>query len=120
MAPESFRARLVEVRSYRLRAGTGAAFHERVQHCSVPLQRAAGIDVVWCGRSVESADQYVLIRAFDDIDDLRHLQTSFYASRAWREGPRESIVGLIESDHVVVLPLTVHAIEALRKGFIAD
>jgi hypothetical protein len=83
---------------------------------SVPLQRAAGIDVVAYGPSLHDADSYFLIRAFDSMEHLQRSQDSFYASPAWRQGPRESIVALIESDANAVLRVSAQAIESLRDS----
>jgi hypothetical protein len=106
--------RVVEIRSYQLRPGSSAAFHSLVAEQSVPLLRAAGIDVVAYGASLHQADAYVLIRAFDSMEHLHKSQDSFYASPAWRQGPRESIIALIESDANAVLQLGANTVEGLR------
>jgi quinol monooxygenase YgiN len=106
--------RVVEIRSYRLKPKSVEAFHALVAEESVALQRAAGIDVVAYGRSLHDADAYFLIRAFDSMEHLQRSQDAFYASAAWRHGPREAIVALIESDANTVLLLSAQAIESMR------
>lgn len=105
---------VVEIRSYKLKPGSSKLFHALVAEQSVPLHRAAGIDVVAYGASLHDADAYFLIRAFDSMEHLQRSQDSFYASSAWRQGPRESIIALIESDANAVLQLSAQAIESLR------
>jgi len=63
-----------------------------------------GVDVVAYGPSLDDPDLYYLIRGYASIADLRESQDSFYGSEEWRQGPREAIVSLIESDISVVVP----------------
>lgn len=107
---------VIEIRSYKLRPGGSKLFHALVAEQSVPLHRAAGIDVVAYGASLHDADAYFLIRAFESLEHLQRSLDSFYASPAWRQGPRESILALIESDANAVLSLSAQAIESLRDS----
>jgi hypothetical protein len=91
-------------------------FHDLVTHSSLPLLAAAGTDVVAYGPSLHDPDAYFLIRAYESVDHLRSSQDAFYSSAAWRQGPREAIVALIERDVNAVLWLSAEAIEALRRS----
>ena len=108
--------RLIEIRSYKLVPGSGARFHELVATRSLPLLQARNMEVVAFGQSLHDPDSYFLVRAYDDLEHLRASQEAFYASDAWRKGPRQSIVELIESDWNVVLWLTAEAVEAMRNS----
>jgi hypothetical protein len=108
--------RLVEFRSYRLKPGAGPAFHALVSQESAPLHAAVQMDVVGYGPSALDTDAYLLVRSYENPEHLRSSQDSFYASDAWRKGPREAIVALIASDHDVVMWLPSEAVEALRLG----
>jgi hypothetical protein len=92
---------VVEIRSYRLKPGSGAAFHRLVVKESMPM---LGVDVIAFGPSLDDADLYVLIRGYPSVAELQRSQDAFYGSDEWRDGPREAIVSLIESDISVVLP----------------
>ena len=107
--------RLVEIRSYKLKPGSGARFHDLVTRESVPLLRQWGVEVVAFGQSAQDPDSYFLIRAYDSLDHRQTSQAAFYGSDAWRQGPRESIIELIESDLDAVLWLTQEAVEAIRQ-----
>jgi hypothetical protein len=107
---------LVEIRSYKLKPGSGSRFHDCVTHESLPLLRQCGMEVVAFGPSMHDPDSYFLMRAYDGLDHRRTSQAAFYASDAWRKGPRESIVELIESDLDVVVWLTHEAVEAIRQS----
>jgi hypothetical protein len=108
--------RILEIRTYRLKAGSGARFHDLVSHQSAPLLRQWGMDVVAFGQSAHDPDSYFLLRAYTDLEHLRASQEAFYATEEWRQGPRESIIELIQSDSNAVLWLAPQAIEALRDA----
>lgn len=111
---------VIELRSYRLVRGSRDRFHQLVCQESLPLMQGWRIDVLDFGPSLHDADGYFLIRAFDDLASLEATQASFYASPAWRNGPREAIVSLIASDSNVVMELSHERIEALRNPAIAS
>jgi hypothetical protein len=95
---------VVEIRSYRLKPGSGQAFHRLVVEESMPMLERWGVDVIAFGPSLDDEDLYVLVRGYASVEDLRRSQDAFYGSDEWREGPREPIVSLIESDISVVIP----------------
>ncbi|QDH69784.1 NIPSNAP family protein [Marilutibacter alkalisoli] len=108
--------RLLEIRSYKLKPGAGGDFHRLVSERSAPLHADWGIDVVAFGQSLHDPDAYYLMRAYKDQADLEASQAAFYGSAAWREGPREAIVALIESDANAVMWLDNDAIALLRDA----
>ncbi|MFO0243962.1 MAG: NIPSNAP family protein [Betaproteobacteria bacterium] len=89
---------MIEIRSYKLKPGTGAMFHSLVSETSIPLMQAAGMIVVAYGQSLHDPDHQDLMRAYDSLEQLQASQEVFYSSSAWRMGPREQIIALIESD----------------------
>jgi len=98
------RGGVVEIRSYRLKPGSGRAFHRLVVEESMPMLQRWGVDVIAFGPSLDDQDLYVLIRGYASVRELQRSQDAFYGSDEWREGPREAIVSLIESDISVVIP----------------
>jgi hypothetical protein len=106
--------RLIEIRSYKLKAGEAAAFHEAVVKTVMPMLRDA-MDVVAHGPSAHEPDTYFLIRAYADLADLESQQAAFYGSAAWREGPRNAIVPRIESYLNTVLWLSPEAVDDMRR-----
>jgi len=95
---------VIEIRTYRLLAGTGAAFHRLVVEESLPMLERWGVEVVAFGPSLDDEDSYYLIRRYPNLEELRRSQDAFYGSDEWRHGPREAIVSRIESSDSVVLP----------------
>ena len=94
---------VVEIRSYRLKPGSGGTFHRLVVEESMPMLERWGVEVVAFGPSLDDDDLYVLIRWYASVGELQRSQDAFYGSAEWREGPREAIVSLIESDISVVI-----------------
>ncbi len=95
---------IVEIRTYRLKVGTGAEFHRTFVEESLPMLQRFGVDVVAFGPSLDEPDSYYLIRAYPSLDERERSEEAFYGSDEWREGPREAIVSRIESHIAVVLP----------------
>lgn len=96
---------IVEIRTYRLKPGTGHDFRRAMQEAQ-PLLAAAGLLVVAYGLSLvaEDGDEAAyLIRSFHSLEEREAQEAAFYGSDAWRQGPREAVVSRIESMHTVVL-----------------
>ena len=74
------------------------------------------VDVVAFGPSPHDEDSYYLIRAYASLADRQHSQDAFYGSDEWRNGPRESVLGKIESMTAVVLELDEAIVDGLRSG----
>ena len=102
--------RILEIRTYRLKAGTGARFHRAVVEKSMPMLERWGVEVVAYGPSLDDEDLYYLIRAYASLGELRESQDAFYGSDDWRRGPREEIISMIESDISVVVPIGAIAV----------
>jgi hypothetical protein len=65
-------------------------------------------------RTIRTATSW--IRAFDGLEHRETSQNAFYSSDAWREGPREAIVGQIETYVDMVLWLSEAALAELRES----
>jgi hypothetical protein len=73
---------------------------------SIPLLHAAGIRVLAAGSTLVAEDGHeeaYLIRAFESLAQHEQQENDFYGSDAWRQGPRETILALIDQYHSVVL-----------------
>ena len=108
--------RYVEVRSYNLKPGRREEFHRMVLDRSMPLVRKWKVDVVDFGPSLHDEDSYYLIRAYGSLAERASSHEAFYASPEWRQGPREAILALIESDTSVVLELEETTVDLLRRA----
>jgi hypothetical protein len=95
---------IVEIRTYTLKPGSGAAFHDTFVEDALPMLQRWGVDVVAFGPSLDDDDAYYLMRAYRSVDERQQSQDAFYGSDEWRNGPREAIVSKIETLISVVVP----------------
>ena len=109
-------ARIVEIRSYRLKTGEAAEFDRLFREEALPMLRRWGVDVVGFGASPGVEDGYFLIRAYADLDDRQRSQDAFYGSDEWRAGPREPIVSRLETLVDTILELDDVTIDGLRRA----
>jgi hypothetical protein len=108
--------RLVEIRSYNLKAGTRDRFHQLFERDALPMLRRWKIDVVAYGPSLHDGDSYYLMRAYSSVEDRQRSEDAFYGSDEWRKGPREAILAAIESYTTVVIRLDQGTLAGLRKA----
>jgi hypothetical protein len=107
---------ILEIRSYRLLPGTRDEYHRLFVEEASALLRAHEIDVVAFGPSMDDANGYFLMRAFEDLADRERREERFYASPEWREGPREAVVSRIEVYTDVVLEVDEATIDGMRQA----
>lgn len=105
----------VEIRSYTLKPGTRDEFHRLFIEDAFPMLQRWNVDVVAYGRSLHDENSYYLIRRFDSLSQREQSENSFYSSDEWRQGPRESIITLIEIYTEVVLEVDEVTLQGLRN-----
>ena len=108
--------RLVEIRSYNLKAGHRGEFHRLVLEESYPLLKKWHVDVIDFGPSPHDENSYYLIRAYRDLADRTASQEAFYGSAEWRDGPRDAILPLIDTYSTIVLEMDEATLGALRRA----
>lgn len=113
MPPTHRDARLVEIRTYRLKPGHGERFVAAMA-AALPMVRASGMDVVAFLRSDHEHESFCLIRAYADRAELTAQQDAFYGSQTWRLGPRQALVDCLEDYLNTLLWLSPESIEDLR------
>lgn len=97
--------KIIEIRSYNLKPGTGNEFQKLFIEQSLPLLNKWKVDVVAYGPSLLNDDSWFLIRAYKDIQDRQQSEDAFYGSDDWRKGPREAVLALIVNYTTIVLPM---------------
>lgn len=110
---------ILEIRTYRLKPGTGRMFVRVMREECVPLLARFGIRVVGCGASVVAEDgreEAFLIRAFPSLHDHSVQEEQFYASEEWRCGPRDAILSRLIDYHSVVFEVSEEAVLQLEAA----
>jgi len=104
----------LEIRSYNLKPGTRQEFHRLFLEQAFPMLRRWGVDVVAYGPSLHDQDSYFLMRHYDSLVQREESENAFYSSDEWRQGPRESIIALIENYTEIVLAVDEVTVQGLR------
>lgn len=108
--------RVLEIRVYTLKPGTGAEFLVLAVNKVLPTLKRWNIDVVAIEPSLETPDAFCLLRAYDSMAHLQQSEDAFYGSDEWRSGPREGILSRIETYSTVVLEMDEAVINAMRRA----
>jgi NIPSNAP len=110
-ATESDSSAVLDLRTYALVPGGRDEFDRIFREGAFPMLRRAGVQVVCYGPSLVDDRHYFLARAFRSVAERERQLSAFYGSDDWRESFEGTVTGLIETYHVVVVPLattTVH------------
>jgi NIPSNAP len=105
----------IEIRSYTLKPGTREEFHRLFLEDAFPMLQRWNVDVVAYGPSLHDQDSYFLMRRFDSLTQREESEDAFYGSDEWKQGPRPSIIALIENYTEIVLKLEEATIDGLRR-----
>jgi hypothetical protein len=104
-------SRIIEIRTYQLKPNTRAVFHSLSQAARA-LQ--IGTDIIAAQPCLADVNTYYLIRAYANLAERDESQTQFYASTAWRAGPRTAVLACIESFTSLVIEASESTINGLR------
>ncbi len=109
---------VIEILTLSLKPDTREKFHQLYVTQSLPLLKKWGINVVAHGPSMHDENSYYVIRLFKNMEDRQKSEDAFYSSNDWRNGPRESLLAMIEHDsYIVVSPETIMEwLAAIKPG----
>ena len=108
-------SQFIEIRSYNLKPGTREEFHRLFLEQVFPMLQRWNVDVVAYGPSLHDQDSYFLMRRYDSLPQREESENAFYGSDEWQQGPRESIIALIENYTELVLELDETIVQGLRR-----
>ena len=106
---------VIEIRTLNLKPGTREEFRHLYLEQALPLLERWSFDVVAHGPSLHDENTYYVIRRYDSLAQREQMEDIYYASDDWRQGPRETILALIESYVDVVLEVDEVTVQGLRK-----
>ena len=110
--------RVVEIRSYNLKADKRQEFERLFAERARPMLERWGVDVIGFGRSMHDENTFYLMRCYTSEQDRQQSQDAFYGSDEWRQGPREAILACIDTYATVVLALDEETISGLRRTYV--
>ena len=94
---------VLEIRTYRVRAGERDAF-EAIFGQVRPMLERHGISVVGAGPSLHDDEHFVLVRRFASLGEREAQLAGFYGGQEWLEQYNDRVMALIDSYHTVVVP----------------
>jgi hypothetical protein len=96
---------VLDLRIYKLKPGAGAQFARILGNDALPMLDRLGIEVVAYGHSLDDPDTYYLVRRFGWAAERNERLDAFHGSEQWRRQQRERVLALIDSFHVLLLPV---------------
>ncbi|HMJ00213.1 MAG TPA: NIPSNAP family protein [Gaiellaceae bacterium] len=111
---------VLDLRTYRLVPDGRDEFDRLLREGALPMLRRAGIQVVGYGPSLVDEHHYFLARSFSSRAQREQQLGVFYGSDEWRENFDAPVMGLIESHHVVVVPLTARTEQTLTAALLSE
>jgi hypothetical protein len=106
---------IIEFRTLSLKPQSRERFHRLFTERSLPLLYRWNFDVVSHGPSLHDDNTYFVIRRFDSLTQREQMEDAFYTSDDWRQGPRASMLALIENYADTVLSLDEATVQDLRN-----
>ena len=87
---------IIEILTLDIKPGMRDEFHTRYMTKSVPLLKKWNFNLVAYGPSLHDANSYYVIRAFRSLEDRQLSEDAFYGSDDWKQGPRDTILELVD------------------------
>src|SRR5207244_8394139 len=88
--------KVIEFLILDIKPGRRDEFHTRYVTKSVPLLKTWNFNLVAYGPSLHDANSYYVIRAFKSLEDRQVSEDAFYGSDDWKQGPRDTILDLVD------------------------
>ena len=104
----------VEIRSLNIKTDAGHEFQRRYSEEALPLLQNWKFEVLAHGPSLHNRDTYYVVRSYDSPGQRDQMEDAYYASDAWRKGPRERMIELIESYVDIVFKADERTVQGLR------
>lgn len=95
--------RILEIRTYKLKPGAGAAFDRIFREGALPMLQRHGIHVVGHGASELDPDSYFLSRSYASLEERESVLKGFYGSEEWMTQFDADVMAMIESYHTIVV-----------------
>jgi hypothetical protein len=93
---------IVEVRTYKIKAGQRDDFIRFFESRAVPAQQALGITVLGPLLDLEDPDTFIFLRAFPSLEDRDRMKSAFYDGPIWKNELEAIAMPMIESYSVAL------------------
>ena len=94
---------IVEMRTYKLKAGKREEFLEVFRTRSVPAHDEIGMKILGPFLSIEDADSFFFMRGFPDLASREPMKAKFYEGELWKRELEALLMPMIEKYDVVLV-----------------
>src|ERR1044072_9469171 len=93
---------IVEVRSYRIKAGRREEFIEFFEKRSIPALRSYGMKVAGPLIDLENPNKFVWLRSFPSLEERERMRDAFYGGDPWKSELEDIAMPMLESYDVIL------------------
>ena len=93
---------IVEVRSYRIKAGRRAEFVRFFETRSVPALQSHGMKVIGPFLDLENPNKFVWLRSFPSLAERDRMKDAFYEGDLWKNELEAIAMPMLESYDVIL------------------
>jgi heme-degrading monooxygenase HmoA len=103
---------IVEVRTYRIKAGQREKFISFFENRAIPAQRSKGMRIVGPLLDLENPDVFIWLRAFPSLEDRERMKSALYDGEEWTTELEAIAMPMLEDYRV--------ALTSMSAGFVDD
>jgi len=93
---------VVEVRTYKIKAGLRDEFIRFFETRAVPALRSHGMKILGPLLDLENPDSFVWLRSFPSLDERDRMKDAFYEGKEWKDELEAIAMPMLESYAVVL------------------
>ena len=94
---------IIEMRTYKTKAGCREQFLEVFRQKSVPAHQEIGMKILGPFLSVEDADTFFFMRGFPDLASREPMKAQFYEGELWKRELEHVLMPMLETYEVVLV-----------------
>jgi hypothetical protein len=94
---------IIEMRTYRTKAGMRSRFLEIFRSKSIPAHAEIGMKILGPFLSVEDANTFFFMRGFPNLASREPMKVQFYEGELWKSELESVLLPMLEKYEVVVV-----------------
>jgi hypothetical protein len=94
---------VIEMRTYKLKAGCREPFLEIFRTKSMPAHAEIGMKILGPFLSIEDEDTFFFMRGFPDLASREPMKAKFYEGELWKKELENVLMPMIEKYEVVLV-----------------
>jgi len=107
---------LVEVRTYKIKAGRRERFLEFFEERAVPALRSKGMRIVGPLIDLENPDVFIWLRAFPSLEERDRMKSAFYDGEEWKNELEAIAMPMLESYDVALTSMSLGFVDDLQAA----